>query len=90
MAEWDYVLLGFVPSPHWRRGLEFDQLIRRFIGICTMGQGLTKTFGGLVVCRALMGFFEAGFVPGEYVFINLARRSSAFHFDKHTGDLNAI
>ena len=70
--------------------LEFDQLIRRSIGICTMGQGLTKTFGGLVVCRALMGFFESGFVPGEYVFINLAGRLIALHFNKHTGDLNAI
>lgn len=30
-----------------------------------MGQGFTRNLGGLVTCRALMGFFESGFVPGE-------------------------
>lgn len=30
-----------------------------------MGQGLVGSFGGLVTCRALMGVFESGFVPGE-------------------------
>ncbi|KAL2001222.1 hypothetical protein VTN02DRAFT_2083 [Thermoascus thermophilus] len=28
------------------------------------GQGLTRTATGLIVCRFLMGMFEAGFVPG--------------------------
>ena len=27
--------------------------------------GVTKSYAGLVVCRFLLGFFEAGFVPGE-------------------------
>lgn len=48
-----------------------------FIGVCTMGQGLTKSFGGLVACRALMGFFESGFVPGEFAFIKPTSRSSS-------------
>ena len=26
--------------------------------------GLTKSYAGLVVCRFLLGFFEAGFFPG--------------------------
>lgn len=29
-----------------------------------MGQGLTKSFAGLVVCRFLLGVFEAGYFPG--------------------------
>jgi sugar phosphate permease len=33
-------------------------------GIVTIGQGVTGSFGGLVACRALIGVFEAGFVPG--------------------------
>ncbi|KAL9614567.1 MAG: hypothetical protein Q9167_000936 [Letrouitia subvulpina] len=41
----------------WLSGLMFCW------GVSTMGQGLTKSFGGLVACRALMGFFESGFVP---------------------------
>ena len=31
-----------------------------------MGQGFTQNLGGLVTCRALMGFFESGFVPGDF------------------------
>lgn len=34
--------------------------------MCTIGLGLTKTFKGVLVCRFLMGCFEAGFVPGEH------------------------
>ncbi|MCJ1418312.1 hypothetical protein MMC32_004659 [Xylographa parallela] len=34
-------------------------------GIVTTCMGLTKSYAGLVVCRFLLGFFEAGFVPGE-------------------------
>jgi MFS family permease len=33
-------------------------------GIATIGQGLVKTFGGLVAMRFLVGLFEAGFFPG--------------------------
>lgn len=33
-------------------------------GLCTLGQGLTRTVSGLIACRFLMGAFEAGFVPG--------------------------
>ncbi|KAH7310010.1 major facilitator superfamily domain-containing protein [Rhexocercosporidium sp. MPI-PUGE-AT-0058] len=32
--------------------------------LCTIGLGLTKSFKGVLVCRFLMGCFEAGFVPG--------------------------
>jgi hypothetical protein len=36
-------------------------------GVTTIGQGLIKTNGGLQAMRFLLGFFEAGFVPGcEY------------------------
>ena len=33
-------------------------------GIITVCQGVTKSFGGLVACRFLLGLFEAGFMPG--------------------------
>ena len=33
-------------------------------GVATLGQGLTRTYGGLVAARACMGVCEAGFVPG--------------------------
>ncbi|KAF8860412.1 MFS general substrate transporter [Acephala macrosclerotiorum] len=32
--------------------------------LCTIGLGVTKSFKGVLVCRFLMGCFEAGFVPG--------------------------
>ena len=35
-------------------------------GICTVCMGVTQSYAGLVVCRFLLGFFEAGFVPGEF------------------------
>jgi MFS family permease len=34
-------------------------------GIITICQGLTQSFAGLVVCRVLLGAFEAGFMPGK-------------------------
>jgi hypothetical protein len=35
-------------------------------GILTVCQGVTKSFRGLVVCRVLIGVFEAGFMPGDF------------------------
>jgi MFS family permease len=35
-------------------------------GVITICQGCTQSFAGLVVCRVLLGVFEAGFVPGPY------------------------
>lgn len=40
-------------------------------GICTIGQGLTKTYSGFVAMRFLIGFFEAGFVPGCIYLISM-------------------
>jgi MFS family permease len=34
------------------------------LGIITICQGVTQSFVGLVVCRVLLGVFEAGFFPG--------------------------
>ena len=33
--------------------------------ICVIGQGVTASFEGLVVCRVLIGIFEAGLFPGK-------------------------
>jgi MFS family permease len=35
-------------------------------GIITVCMGFTKSFGGLIACRFLLGVFEAGFMPGMY------------------------
>ena len=43
----------------------------RHPGIVTVGMGFTQSYAGLVICRFLLGVFEAGFVPG-----NFDRRSS--------------
>jgi hypothetical protein len=34
------------------------------LGVITICQGVTQSFAGLVVCRVLLGVFEAGFFPG--------------------------
>ncbi|KAK2760789.1 hypothetical protein FQN54_002027 [Arachnomyces sp. PD_36] len=40
-------------------------------GVITICQGVTETFAGLVVCRFLLGIFEAGFVPGCIYLISM-------------------
>jgi hypothetical protein len=34
------------------------------LGVITICQGVTQSFAGLVICRVLLGAFEAGFFPG--------------------------
>ncbi|CAJ0544205.1 Ff.00g035000.m01.CDS01 [Fusarium sp. VM40] len=40
-------------------------------GISTVGMGLVKNVEGLVACRVLLGFFEAGIVPGCIYLISM-------------------
>ncbi|KAK5937723.1 hypothetical protein PMZ80_009852 [Knufia obscura] len=40
-------------------------------GCITIGMGCTQSFSGLVACRALIGFFEAGFFPGCIYLISM-------------------
>ena len=40
-------------------------------GVITVAMGCTKSFGGLVACRLLIGFFEAGFFPGCLYLISM-------------------
>ncbi|KAE9961860.1 hypothetical protein BLS_001228 [Venturia inaequalis] len=40
-------------------------------GLATVGQGLVKSFGGLVAMRFLIGLFEAGFFPGCVYLISM-------------------
>lgn len=49
----------------------FLSLIIGACGIITIGQGVTKSLGGLVACRVLIGLFEAGFVPGCIYLISM-------------------
>ncbi|KAI9800961.1 MAG: hypothetical protein M1833_003098 [Piccolia ochrophora] len=43
-------------------------------GVVVIGQGLTRSFAGLVVCRILLGVFEAGFLPGCFYLISMYYR----------------
>ncbi|KAL9101212.1 MAG: hypothetical protein Q9163_003494 [Psora crenata] len=40
-------------------------------GVVTVCQGLTRSYAGLVVCRVLLGLFEAGFFPGCMYLISM-------------------
>ncbi|KAK5091452.1 hypothetical protein LTR05_001635 [Lithohypha guttulata] len=40
-------------------------------GVITIGMGCTGSFAGLVICRLLIGFFEAGFFPGCIYLISM-------------------
>lgn len=40
-------------------------------GICTIAQGVVKTYGALVACRFLVGLTEAGLVPGCVYLISM-------------------
>lgn len=53
------MILKKVAPSTWLSGIMFSW------GIITIGQGVTKSYGGLVACRFLLGIFEAGFVPGR-------------------------
>ncbi|PGH05375.1 hypothetical protein AJ80_08343 [Polytolypa hystricis UAMH7299] len=40
-------------------------------GVVTVCQGVTESYTGLIVCRCLLGAFEAGFVPGCIYLISM-------------------
>ncbi|OAL36975.1 hypothetical protein AYO20_03744 [Fonsecaea nubica] len=40
-------------------------------GVITICQGVTQSFAGLVVCRVIIGVFEAGFFPGCLYLISM-------------------
>jgi hypothetical protein len=66
VVEWDYVCLGLVAL-----FCAADEVVSDAdgaVGILTVCQGVTKSFQGLVVCRVLIGVFEAGFMPGLFLF----------------------
>jgi MFS family permease len=50
---------GMLPPSLWHGG---DLTL--LLGVITICQGVTQSFAGLVVCRVLLGVFEAGFFPG--------------------------
>ena len=58
MAELHYDLLGYAQC--------FSPVLKLTIhkGLVTACQGVTQSYSGLVVCRFLLGLFEAGFFPG--------------------------
>ncbi|GAM43198.1 hypothetical protein TCE0_047r17809 [Talaromyces pinophilus] len=59
------MILKKVAPSTWLSGIMFSW------GIITVGQGVTKSYGGLVTCRFLLGIFEAGFVPGCIYLISM-------------------
>lgn len=42
-------------------------------GIVTIGEGVTQSYAGLLVCRVLLGALEAGFFPGMFTHVCLNR-----------------
>ncbi|RHZ55314.1 allantoate permease family MFS transporter [Aspergillus thermomutatus] len=62
------MLLKKMKPSWWLSGIMFAW------GILTVCQGVTKSFRGLVVCRVLIGVFEAGFMPGSVYLINMYYR----------------
>jgi hypothetical protein len=43
--------------------MKLGNLVLIVKGICTVGAGVTKSYTGLLVCRFLVGAFEAGLIP---------------------------
>lgn len=43
-------------------------------GVVTIGQGFCRSYASLVVCRFLLGVFEAGFYPGCVYLISMYYR----------------
>jgi MFS family permease len=61
----------------WGMSLDlfFDQRRTDFVpGISTVGMGLVNNVQGLIACRVLLGFFEAGIVPGCIYLISMYYR----------------
>ncbi len=55
------LLMKRIAPSAWLSGLMFGW------GIITMCQGFVKSYAGLIVCRVLLGIFEAGVFPGELI-----------------------
>lgn len=49
-------------------------------GIVTICQGVTQSFAGLVVCRVLIGVFEAGFFPGMVYLVSMFYKRTEFQW----------
>lgn len=63
------LLMKRIRPSMWLGGLMF------FWGIITMCQGFVKSYAGLIVCRVLLGVFEAGVFPGKPQRLYLALKS---------------
>ncbi|KAL7940498.1 aldehyde dehydrogenase family domain-containing protein [Trichoderma barbatum] len=49
------------------------------LGVVSMCQGLTRSYGGLLACRFIMGIMEAGLPPGAALLIGQYYRRSEFY-----------
>lgn len=70
MAQHAHGLLGYGRNAE----VALDDPAKPWSGIVTTCMGVTKSFTGLVVCRTLLGLFEAGFFPGmlnERMFLSI-------------------
>ncbi|KAF3046119.1 hypothetical protein E8E12_011199 [Didymella heteroderae] len=65
-------IIADVPSnwlvKRFRAGVYLPTLITLWGLVCTF-MGFTKSFAGLVVCRALLGFFEGGILGGVIIYL---------------------
>ncbi|KAF7553561.1 hypothetical protein G7Z17_g3528 [Cylindrodendrum hubeiense] len=47
-------------------------------GSILIGMGFTKSWGTMALCRALLGIFEAGFLPGRFIIIDFPTQADKF------------
>ncbi|KFY53404.1 hypothetical protein V496_07616 [Pseudogymnoascus sp. VKM F-4515 (FW-2607)] len=58
---------------YWLAGMMF------ILGVVSMCQGFTESYGGLLACRFLMGILEAGLPPGAALLIGQYYKRSEFN-----------
>ncbi|KAL7905194.1 aldehyde dehydrogenase family domain-containing protein [Trichoderma velutinum] len=68
-----FMSLNKIKPNHWLAGAML------ILGIVSMCQGLTRSYGGLLACRFIMGIMEAGLPPGAALLIGQYYRRSEFY-----------
>ncbi|PKK53924.1 hypothetical protein CI102_1173 [Trichoderma harzianum] len=68
-----FMSLNKIKPNHWLAGAML------ILGIVSMCQGLTRSYGGLLACRFIMGIMEAGLPPGAALLIGQYYKRSEFY-----------
>ncbi|OSS47602.1 hypothetical protein B5807_07560 [Epicoccum nigrum] len=74
-----YVLAGVPLSIVFKKvGPKFLPMMMFFWGVCVIGNGVTKSYAGLLVCRCLEGCAESAYVPGAAYLIGSYYKKNEF------------